>query len=116
MAVIRTAWHLPLMLSGSIYWSDIVLVIAFQIVLTWLFNRTGGVVLAVMLCHLVNNVISGAFVGRWFTGADWVNEAWLLAGLWSFLALGLLLTGLNLGRKPALQAEAASVDQPLAAQ
>ena len=116
MAVIRTAWHLPLMLSGSIYWSDIVLVIAFQIVLTWLFNRTGGVVLAVMLCHLVNNIVSGAFIGRWFTGADGVNNAWLFAGLWGLLALGLLLaTRLTLGRKPALQAEAPRVGQPLAA-
>lgn len=116
MAVIRTGWHLPLMLSGSIYWSDVLLVIAFQIVFTWLFNRSGGVGLAVMLCHLLNNIVSGAFVGRWFTGADWVSLAWLQAGLWTLLALGLLfLVGLHLGRKLAGQAEAALVGQPLAA-
>lgn len=116
MAVIRTGWHLPLMLSGSIPWSDLVFVIAFQIVFTWLFNRSGGVVLAVMLAHLLNNVISGAFVGRWFTGADWVSLGWLLAGLWWLLALGLLfLVGLSLERKPAGQAEAPLVGQPLAA-
>jgi membrane protease YdiL (CAAX protease family) len=117
MAVIRTGWHLPLMLSGSIYWSDILQIIAAQIVMAWLFNRTGGSVLAVMLLHLVNNIISGVFIGQWFTGADWVQQAWLLAGLWSLLALGaLLLAGLQLGRKPAVQAESALVGQPLAAQ
>ena len=115
MALIRTVWHLPLVLSGSMYWSEIVLIIGFQIVFTWLFNRTSGVVLAVMLCHLLNNSMY-AFAGRWFTGADGVSEAWLRAGLWCLLALGLLLlTGLRLGRKPALQAEAPRVGQPLAA-
>jgi membrane protease YdiL (CAAX protease family) len=100
MAVIRTGWYLPLMLTGRIYWSDIVLVLAAQIVFTWLFNRTGGVVLAVMLLHLVNNTISGMFVGGWFTGSAWVQLSWLLAGLWSFLAAGLLiLDGAHLGRK-----------------
>lgn len=117
LAVIRTGWHLPLMFSGSIYWSDIVLVLAFQIVIAWLFNRTNGVVLAIMLMHLLNNIFSGAFVGKWFTGADWVRNAWLLAGVWSLLALGLLiLVGLQLGRKPTGQAEIIPVGQPLAAQ
>jgi len=114
MAVIRTGWHLPLMISGKIYWSDIVLVIAAQFVFTWLFNRTGGVVLAVMLFHLLNNIISGVFVGSWFTGADWVQLSWLLAGLWGLLALGLLFfVGLHLGRKQAMQADVSLVSQPL---
>lgn len=117
MAVIRTGWHLPLMLNGSIYWSDILQISAAQMVMAWLFNRTGGSVLVVMLLHLVNNIISGVFIGQWFTGADWVQQAWLLAGLWSLLALGLLLlVGLQLGRKPAAQAESSLVGQPLAAQ
>ena len=115
MAVIRTGWHLPLMLTGRIYWSDIVLVMAAQFVYTWLFNRTGGVVLAVMLFHLLNNVVSGVFVGAWFTGTDWVQLSWLLAGLWSFLAVGLLaLDGLHLGRKQVLHAEIPHMSQQLA--
>jgi membrane protease YdiL (CAAX protease family) len=115
MAVIRTGWHLPLMLNGRIYWSDIVLVIAAQFVFTWLFNRTGGVVFAVMLFHLLNNVVSGVFVGAWFTGTDWVLLSWLLAGLWSFLALGLLaLDGPHLGRKQVLPAEIPHMSQQLA--
>jgi hypothetical protein len=59
-----------------------------------------------MLFHLVNNTISGMFVGSWFTGPDWVQLSWLLAGLWSFLAVGLLwLDGAHLGRKQAVDSE-----------
>jgi uncharacterized protein len=106
MAAVRSGWHLPLVLSGSIYWSDFVLIIGFQIVFAWLFNRTGGAVPAIMFSHLLNNIFSGAFVGRLFTGADWVLNSWLQAGLWSLLAIGLLLVvGLELGRRSAAQVE-----------
>lgn len=111
MAVIRVGWHLPLMLSGNIYWTDIVLIIAVQMVIAWLFNATatkgiGGSVLAVMLLHLVNNTVSGEFVQQWFTGADWVRQSWLLAVLWSLLAIGLfLLTYRQLDRKVATGGE-----------
>jgi hypothetical protein len=100
MALIRMGWHLPLMLSGHIYWTDLVLIIAVQLVIAWLFNATGGSVLAVMLLHLLNNTISGEFVQQWFSGADWVRQSWLLAGVWSLFALGVLLVaGTKLGRK-----------------
>ncbi|MFN8493079.1 MAG: CPBP family intramembrane glutamic endopeptidase [Caldilineaceae bacterium] len=101
MAVIRIGWHLPLMLSGRVYWSDIVAILAAQVVMAWLFHASRGSVLAVMLLHLLNNVMAGEFVMQWFTGADWVRLAWLQALLWGLLALGvLLLAGLQLGRDP----------------
>ena len=90
-------------------------IIAFQIVFTWLFNRTGGAVLVIMLSHLMSNTIGGGFVSHWFTGADGVQQAWLRVGLWCLMVLGLLLVaGLKLGRTP-VQAQAARVDQLLAA-
>lgn len=117
MAVIRAGWHLPLMLSGSVYWSDLVFLLAFQFVFTWLFNGSGGAVLAVMFCHLLNNIFDGAFVSQWFTGADWMSDAWLRAALWSLLALALLfVVGLQLGRKPAVPTKITPVGQSLAAQ
>jgi len=64
---------------------------------------------------LMNNIISGVFVGGWFTGTDWVQLSWLLAGLWSLLALGLLAhDGPHLGRKQVLHAEIPHMSQQLA--
>jgi uncharacterized protein len=115
-ALVRSGWHLPLVLSGSIFWSDLLFVIAFQIVFTWLFNSSGGSTPAVMLSHLTSNVIGGELVGTWFTGADWEREAWLRGGVWLLLAVVLLLiAGLRLGRKPGAQMEKTGTGQPLAA-
>lgn len=113
MAVIRTGWHLPLMLSGSVYWSDMVGIVAAQIVISWLFNASDGSVLAVMLLHLLNNIMAGEFVMQWFSGADSLRLWWLLAILWSVLALGLLLfAGLPLGRKPVASGPAGRMAEP----
>ena len=113
MAVIRTGWHFPLMLSGSIYWSDIVTIIAAQIVISWLFNASGGSVLAIMLLHLLNNTISGEFVSQWFSGADWVRQSWLLAILWGLLAIGVLLFGgLQVGRKSVTASQESRIVEP----
>ena len=93
-------------LSGNVYWSDILGILAAQIVISWLFNASGGWVLAVMLLHLLNNTIAGEFVLQWFSGADLLRLWWLLAILWSLLAVGLLIsTRWNLGRKTAVQSE-----------
>ena len=101
MAAIRIGWHVPLMLNGNVSWVDIPLMLAAQIVIVWLFNRTGGSVLVIMLLHLMNNTFSGEFVSQFFTGADAARHAWLLAGVWGLLAIGVLaLAGSKLGRRP----------------
>ena len=82
MAAIRVGWHLPLMLYGQIYWTDIVLMIAVQLLFVWLYTGAGRSVLPIMLLHLTNNTVSGEFVTPWFTGADWVRYFWLIAALW----------------------------------
>ena len=90
VAVIRTAWHLPLMLYGHIYWSDILLNFAYQIVVTWLYMKKNSV-LIIMLLHLENNCISGQIAQHFFSGADWVRYYWLHAIVWCLLAVGVLL-------------------------
>jgi hypothetical protein len=98
--VIRAIWHLPLFLYGHIPWFDVVVSsIAFQLIIAWLFNRSGGSVLIVMLFHLASN-ISGAVINRSvFTGAEWTNYYALFVALQSLIALGILWrTGLKLGQ------------------
>jgi hypothetical protein len=75
------------MISGAIPWYDVVFFsIAFQFLISWLFNRTGGSVLIVMLFHLTSNVIGGGIMVPLFSGADharyyvlFIAIAWLMA-------------------------------------
>ncbi len=80
-------WHLPLMVTGAIPWSDLAYIVVQSVVYAWLFNSTGGSVLIVMLFHTMNNVISGGFFHAMFSGADWVRMGWLLVALWCAVAL-----------------------------
>lgn len=104
MAVIRFSWHLPIMISGDVAWSDIIWMIGAQIVFVWLYNRSGGSALTIMLLHWMNNTFSGEFVSQFFRGADSARQSWIMAGLWCALALGVLLFAgprLGLHRAPA---------------
>jgi membrane protease YdiL (CAAX protease family) len=107
VAGIRTAWHLPLMLYGHIYWSDILLNVAFQVIVTWLYIKRNSV-LQIMLIHLVNNCISGQIAQHFFSGADWMRYYWLHAIVWSILAVGVLL----LAKPRLLQRNKPRVSEP----
>jgi len=56
------AWHLPLFyISGTIqsqtpFYGFMILIICGSIFFTWLYNNTGGSILAVMLFHTMNNL------------------------------------------------------------
>ena len=100
VGVFRAIWHLPLFIYGHIPWFDVVISeIAIQLVIAWLFNRSGGSVLIVMLFHLASN-ISGAVINRSvFTGTEWTNYYALFVALQCLIALGIVLrSGLKLGR------------------
>lgn len=88
VGLVRIVWHLPLFLYGHISLADIPLILAAQIVITWLFNSSRGSVLVVMLHHLIMNVC-GEFFGPVFSGADAEIFAWARAGI--FVAVALLI-------------------------
>ena len=86
LGVVWAFWHLPLMVIGQIHLSDPVYIVAWSVVLTWVFNNTNGSVLIAMLMHNIHNVISGGYFSAMFSGADWVRQGWLLVALWCAVA------------------------------
>jgi membrane protease YdiL (CAAX protease family) len=86
LGVLWAFWHLPLMVIGQIHLTDPLVIVAWTVVFTWIFNNTNGSVLIAMLMHNMNNVISGGFFSAMFSGADWVRQGWLLVALWCAVA------------------------------
>jgi uncharacterized protein len=90
-AVIRSIWHLPLVIYGHIHWFDaLIFSFAFQIMISWLFNRSGGSVLIVMVFHFASNVIGGGIMHPVFTGASQTSYYALMVTLASITALVIL--------------------------
>jgi uncharacterized protein len=89
MGLVRAGWHLPLVISGSIAWYDAVFFsLAFQLLISWLFNKTGGSVFIPMLFHLTSNVVGGGIMLPLFAGADHDRYYMLLViCAWIFAAL-----------------------------
>uniref|UniRef100_A0A7C3J4X7 CPBP family intramembrane metalloprotease n=1 Tax=Candidatus Methanomethylicus mesodigestus TaxID=1867258 RepID=A0A7C3J4X7_9CREN len=62
LGLLWAAWHLPLFfISGTIQsqtpvWGFMILILCGTILFTWVYNNTGGSILAVMLFHTMNNL------------------------------------------------------------
>jgi hypothetical protein len=99
LGTLRAIWHLPLMFSGAIPWYDVLfLSFAFQFMISWLYHRTNGSALIVILFHFTSNLL-GAVTHQLFTGADWTRDYVLFIAL-SFVmtALLIVLPALRSGR------------------
>jgi CAAX protease family protein len=112
VGVFWALWHLPLMMVGEAAWSDLVQIVAVSVVFAWVFNNANGSVLIVMLMHAMNNTISGHFFSRMFSGADSVNQSWLLVAVWCAVAFVVVLWAgpTHLSRKHKKQEEHSNSD------
>jgi membrane protease YdiL (CAAX protease family) len=114
LGVLIAVWHLPLIVVGQVYYSDIVLILAAVIVFNWVFNNARGSVLIIMLMHAANNAVSGSFFSPMFSGADSSRESWLLALVWIVVAaLVIAISGpANFSRKHHKQEESLPHAEP----
>ena len=103
LGALRAVWHLPLMFSGAIPWYDVLfLSFAFQFLISWIYNRTNGSALIVILFHFTSNVL-GAVTHQLFTGADYTRHYVLFIGV-SFVLTALLVA--RAGRHLGMRADA----------
>ena len=87
LGVFRMIWHLPLFLYGKMDWFDIfIFTFAFQIIIAWLNDRSGGSVPVVMTFHFMSNIM-GAAMPFVFLGADQVTFRFLFVAVACIFAL-----------------------------
>ena len=93
LGAVWALWHLPLVVAtGQMGGWDIVNIMDWTLVLTWVYNVTGGSVLIVMLFHAMFNTVSGSFISPLaFSGADSVRQSWLLAAVWCAGAVAVVM-------------------------
>jgi len=90
LGMFRMLWHLPLFLYGKMDWFDIfIFSFAFQIIIAWLYDRSGGSVPVVMVFHFMSNIL-GATMPVVFLGADQVMYRILFVSVASLFAVMLV--------------------------
>jgi CAAX protease family protein len=92
LGVFRMLWHLPLFLYGKMDWFDIfIFSFSFQIIIAWVYDRSGGSVPAAMTLHFMSNIM-GAAMSVVFLGTEQVMYRALFMSVASLLALLLIGT------------------------
>jgi membrane protease YdiL (CAAX protease family) len=86
----RIIWHLPLFMTGDTEWPVALLLIPTQFIFTWIFVRSRGSALPLILAHLSIGTIGEAFFSSLFTGPDLTRVAWLQAAAFVITAVVLL--------------------------
>jgi uncharacterized protein len=115
LAVLITGWHLPTFLieggfQPSIFVGGVVGTVAVTFWYTWLFNRTGGSVLLVLVAHSTQGTIK---IGApWSTSADVAQAILIYAFVASAVAIGLVIFDRKAWRGPAA-AEATTPPQAM---
>jgi hypothetical protein len=94
VAPLVSLWHLPLFfwepggLQPSVIVAGLVTTVAATFFYNWLFNRTGGSVLLVILAHDLEGSIQ-------------YEIGWIVMGIWLAVAIGLVVFDLKAWRAPA---------------
>jgi len=106
LGILHIIWHLPLLgveydLGNVVPW--MMGVLAFAVLVTWIYLHTEGSLLLPMLFHSSVNVSAVLF--GWFSGDDLLRLWWLFAALWVLAACGVVVR-----YGPALTRRAAATD------
>jgi membrane protease YdiL (CAAX protease family) len=102
VGLIWFVWHLPLLISDPTdqrpplpyaLW-----LLCLAVLLTWMYNGTGGSVLLAILFHAATNTATRTMIGPFIDDADYVTAWWIMDALF-FLVTGLVIwwTGGRLG-------------------
>lgn len=104
MALFRAIWHIPLLVRGTLPWFDVFgYIIVFQLIITWLYNKSGGSVPVVLVFHFFSNLLAGGMMLRAFSGDERLLYWALFTACTGLVGLIILLKdGVSLGKIPRL--------------
>jgi membrane protease YdiL (CAAX protease family) len=95
LGLLVALWHLPLL--GDIGAAGFVTTFIITIVYVWLFNRTGGSVLLVLLFHNAQGFLTITDLG--YRGSDLARQEWYECAAWTVVALVLILADRDAWRR-----------------
>jgi len=116
LGVLVAVWHTPLVISGEgneVGWIGLATTFFITIVYVWLFNRSRGSVLLVMLFHIVQGTITAESFG--YAGADLDRMTWLQCAAWAAVALAVVVLDRDAWRVPPRDAVAPPAARPAGA-
>ena len=116
LGVFHSLMYLPLYLTGQDQLTTVPIVIAGAVLVTWLFNRSGGSVLIAMLLHASVN-LSADYFGTVVSGsaAAW-QPIWMMLVFIGLAVLLVALEGPELGRRRGTSPAVSAGRQPAPAE
>jgi len=102
---IRSLWHLPVLMTGELQWVMVVGMVAFQILILWMYLRSGGRWFPAALFHAVFNTVGGPFFFGMVEGPDQARLATIFSIGYALLAIAVLLVDRHLVTASPTQAK-----------
>lgn len=103
LGVIWAAWHIPLIgveFKGPVIPAFLLSVMSASVVTAWLFNRSGGGLLALPLFHAMVDTVGGGYIFSMFQGADVLRLWWIDAVIWALAAVILVFRSPQMTERP----------------
>ncbi|HWL49916.1 MAG TPA: CPBP family intramembrane glutamic endopeptidase [Acidimicrobiia bacterium] len=88
---IRSLWHLPVLMTGELQWVMVIAMVAFQVLILWMYRRSGGRWFPAAIFHAVFNTVGGPFFFGMVEGADLARLATIFSILYALLAIVVLV-------------------------
>jgi membrane protease YdiL (CAAX protease family) len=114
LGAIWALWHLPLLgteIKPELIAPFVISVFAAAVVITRLYNGSGGSVLLPMLMHAMVNTVASGFAFQFVAGADLQRLWWLYAAVWVVTA-AIVAAFMQRDQKRAIGATATPVAAP----
>ena len=92
LGLTRSLWHLPLIMTGDTQWPVAILLFPTQLIFTWIFIRTAGSALMMILSHMSIATLGSTFFTNLFSGPELTRVVWLQAAAFIIAGIVLLLT------------------------